>query len=51
MQFRPPVSPALRERDARIFRPEAMGLAAIIAGKRQPIRSARLNAFLTGAES
>lgn len=51
MQFRPAVSPALREMDARIFRPEAIGLAAIIAANRRPIRSARLNAFLTGAAS
>jgi propionate CoA-transferase len=51
MQFRPAVSPSLREMDARIFRPEAMGLAAIIAGNRRPIRSARLDKFLTGAVS
>jgi propionate CoA-transferase len=51
MQFRPAVSPALREMDPRIFRPEAMGLAAIIAANRRPIRSARLNQFLTGAVS
>jgi propionate CoA-transferase len=51
MQFKPAVSPDLREMDARIFRPEAMGLAAIIAGNSRPIRSARLNAFLTKAVS
>ncbi len=51
MQFRPAVSPSLREMDARIFRPEAIGLAAIIAANQRPIRSARLNAFLTGAAS
>jgi propionate CoA-transferase len=51
MQFRPPVSPALREMDARIFQPEAMGLAAIIAANRRPIRSPRLSKFLTGAVS
>ena len=36
MQFRPDISPALKEMDARIFRPEVMGLAAIIAGKARP---------------
>ena len=51
MQFKPAVSASLREMDARIFRPEAMGLAAIIAANSRPIRSARLNAFLTGAVS
>jgi propionate CoA-transferase len=49
MQFRPAVSPSLREMDARIFRPEVMGLAAIIAANRGPIRSQRLERFLTGA--
>ena len=49
MQFKPDVSPALKEMDERIFRPEAMGLAAIIAGKPRPIRSARLDRFLTKA--
>jgi propionate CoA-transferase len=49
MQFRPAVSSDLREMDARIFRPEAMGLAAIIAGNKRPIRSARLERFFTGA--
>ena len=51
MQFRPAVSPALGEMDPRIFRPEAMGLATIIAANRRPIRSARLSQFLTGAVS
>src|ERR1700722_593139 len=50
-QFRPDVSPALKEMDSRIFRPEAMGLAAIIAAKERPIRSQRLNRFLTKAVS
>jgi propionate CoA-transferase len=45
MQFRPDVSPALKEMDARIFRPEPMGLAALIAAKARPIRSKRLNRF------
>ena len=47
MQFRPAVSPMLGEMDPRIFRPEAMGLASIIAANRRPVRSARLNQFLT----
>jgi propionate CoA-transferase len=51
MQFRPDVSPALKEMDARIFRPEPMGLAALIAAKARPIRSKRLNQFLTKAVS
>jgi propionate CoA-transferase len=50
MKFRPAVSPSLREMDARIFRPEPMGLAAIIAANRRPIRSPRLSKFLAGAE-
>ena len=51
MQFRPDISPALKAMDFRIFRPEAMGLAAIIAAKGRPIRSQRLNRFLTKAVS
>ena len=51
MQFRPAVSPVLGEMDPRIFRPEAMGLASIIAANRRPVRSARLNQFLTGTVS
>ncbi len=47
MQFRPDVSPALKEMDERIFRPESMGLAAIIAANRRPIRSERLDRFFT----
>ena len=50
MKFRPAVSSSLREMDARIFRPEPMGLAAIIAANRRPIRSPRLSKFLAGAE-
>jgi propionate CoA-transferase len=49
MEFRPDVSLALKEMDRRIFRPEAMGLAAMIAAKARPIRSQRLNRFLTKA--
>jgi propionate CoA-transferase len=48
MEFRPDVSSDLREMDARIFRPEPMGLAAIIAAKRRPSRSARLERFMAG---
>jgi propionate CoA-transferase len=49
MQFRPAVSPVLKEMDARIFRPDPMGLAAIISANARPIRSARLARLLTGA--
>ena len=48
MQFRPDVSTRLGPMDRRIFQPEAMGLAAIIASNRRPIRSPRLEKFLTG---
>jgi propionate CoA-transferase len=51
MQFRPEISPALKEMDARIFRPEPMGLAALIAAKARPVRSKRLNQYLTKAVS
>jgi propionate CoA-transferase len=51
MQFRPAVSPALQAMDPRIFRPEAMGLAGIIAAKGRPVRSQRLDQFLTRAVS
>jgi hypothetical protein len=37
--------------DSRIFRPEAMGLAAIIAANERPVRSHRLNRFMTKAVS
>jgi propionate CoA-transferase len=50
MQFRPAVSSSVREMDTRIFRPEPMGLAAIIAANRRPIRSPRLSKFLAGSE-
>lgn len=46
MDFRPDVSSDLREMESRIFRPEPMGLAAIIATKKRPSRSARLEKFL-----
>jgi propionate CoA-transferase len=42
MQFRPDVASGLKTMDKRIFRPEAMGLSAIIAANRRPARSARL---------
>jgi propionate CoA-transferase len=42
MQFKPDISPSLKEMDARIFRPEPFGLADIIAANRRPIRSERL---------
>jgi propionate CoA-transferase len=42
MQFKPDISPSLKEMDARIFRPEPIGLADIIAENRRPIRSKRL---------
>jgi propionate CoA-transferase len=51
MQFRPDVSRDLKEMDARIFHPEAMGLAALIAAKARPIRSPRLDQFLKKAVS
>jgi propionate CoA-transferase len=51
MEFKPDVSPVLREMDPRIFRPESMGLAAMITTKARPIRSQRLNCFLTKAVS
>ena len=51
MQFRPDVSPALKTMDDRIFRPEAMGLADIIAAKERPVRSQRLDRFLKRAVS
>jgi len=47
MQFRPDISPALKEMEARIFRLGVRGLAAIIAGKAHPIGPQRLNQFLT----
>lgn len=42
MAFRPAVSPALKEMDRRLFLPQPMGLAAIIAAGRHPGRSPRL---------
>lgn len=42
MAFRPDIGADLKTMDARIFRPEPMGLAAIIAANRRPARSTRL---------
>jgi propionate CoA-transferase len=42
MRFKPDISTSLKEMDARIFRPEPMGLADIIAANGRPIRSERL---------
>ena len=42
MRFKPDVSTSLKEMDARIFRPEPMRLADIIAANPRPIRSERL---------
>jgi propionate CoA-transferase len=42
MEFRPEISRHLQQMDARLFRPEPMGLADIIAENQQPARSARL---------
>jgi propionate CoA-transferase len=50
MRFKPDVSPSLKEMDARIFRPEPIGLPDIIAGNRRPIRSERL-AWLDNTEA
>jgi propionate CoA-transferase len=50
MQFRPDVSEALKEMDARIFRPAPIGLASIIESNRRPARSKRL-ASLSSAEA
>jgi propionate CoA-transferase len=42
MEFTPEISKDLKSMDARIFRPEPMGLAAIIAANTRAARSARL---------
>jgi len=51
MQFRPGILPAFKAMDPRIFRPEAMGLAAILSAHVRPVRSQRLNRFFTKAVS
>jgi propionate CoA-transferase len=48
MQFKPDVSPRLKDMDPRIFRPEPMGLAGIIATNPKPVRSERLARLVTG---
>ena len=45
MEFKPDVSPNLTTMDARIFRPEPMGLADIVECNRRPVRSPRLARF------
>ena len=42
MGFRPHISPDLKTMDARLFRPEPMGLAADLARRAPAVRSARL---------
>jgi len=42
MRFKPAISASLKEMDSRIFRPEPMRLADIIAANPRPIRSERL---------
>jgi len=49
MKFKPDVSTSLKEMDARIFRPEPMRLADIIAANPRPIRSERLARLATEA--
>ena len=43
MEFTPEISKNLKPMDARLFRPEPMGLAQIIADNKRPARSARLD--------
>ncbi len=45
MDFKPDISPALKEMDPRIFQPRPMGLSDIIAANPVPGRSARLRRF------
>lgn len=49
MAFRPDIAANLKTMDERIFRPEPMGLSAIIAANRRPARSARLERLKGGA--
>jgi propionate CoA-transferase len=49
MAFRPDVAANLKTMDGRIFRPEPMGLSAIIAANRRPARSARFERLKGGA--
>lgn len=48
MEFKPDVSPKLKDMDARIFRPEPIDLAGIIASNPKPVRSERLARLATG---
>ena len=42
MEFKPEIAKGLKQMDARLFRPEPMGLADIIAANQPPARSPRL---------
>jgi propionate CoA-transferase len=46
MEFTPEISKDLKSMDARLFRPEPMGLAAIIAANKRPARSVRLERII-----
>jgi propionate CoA-transferase len=46
MEFKPDICDNLRLMDKRIFLPQPMGLAGIIAGNPRPIRSARIGRLL-----
>ena len=43
MEFKPEISKDLKQMDARLFLPQPMGLAGIIAANKRPARSARLD--------
>jgi len=51
MEFRPEISPVLKRMDARIFLPQQMKLADIIAANPRPTRSARLMRFISRGQS
>jgi propionate CoA-transferase len=51
MDFRPDISRDLKLMDKRIFLPQPMGLAGIIAGNPRPARSARAERFSAGDHS